>query len=126
MKDRDTRKNIRGYRDEYREILKEKGIFKNTSSLTNINLECGQLDQKLKKNAFKQDPTVIREDQDVVRQHRILNAYVQGFQKMLCLNQKKKDGDTKDEFPASKSTLTVDFSEYNKMRLIAQGTGYDH
>lgn len=92
MKERDTRKNIRGYRDEYREILKEKGIFKNTSSLTNINLECGQLDQKLKQDAFKLDPTSIKEDQDVIRQHRILNSYVQGFQNMLCLNQKKKDG----------------------------------
>jgi hypothetical protein len=55
LRDRDCRKNIRNIREEFKEILKEKGIFKNTSSLTNINLECVQLEKNLRQELMKFD-----------------------------------------------------------------------
>ena len=55
MRDRDCRKNVREIREEFKEMLKEKGIFKNTSSLTNINLECTQLEKNLRDELKKFD-----------------------------------------------------------------------
>ena len=55
MRDRDCRKNVREIREEFKEMLKEKGIFKNTSSLTNINLECIQLEKNLRDELKKFD-----------------------------------------------------------------------
>lgn len=63
MRGRDCRKNVREIREEFKEMLKEKGIFKNTSSLTNINLECVQLEKNLRDELKKFDIG----DQDLAR-----------------------------------------------------------
>lgn len=101
------------YQDDYDDLQFERGVqVKVNGSVTNINKECAVLENKY---ASRDETT---------KKHRVLNTYVHNFQTMLCLNQKSKDQDSivksKDGF-----SLTVDFSEFNAMRQLAQGTGYD-
>ena len=112
MKDRDTKAKMQQYQDDFDALQYERGVQgKINGSLTNIHKECDVLEQKYK---HKDETT---------RKHRVLNTYVHNFQNMLCLNQRSKDADnfkSKDGF-----CLTVDFQEFDAMRQLAQGTGYD-
>jgi hypothetical protein len=117
MKERDTFLKMREYQDSYDEIQYQRGVqIKINGSLTNIHKECEVLEEKY---ALRDETT---------RKHRVLNTYVHNFQNMLCLNQRSKEAlDPHDPISKSKDgfTLTVDFIEFNALRQLAQGTGYD-
>ena len=77
MLGRDTRKNIKGIREEIKTVNIALGITKNLSSVTKMNEQCRNLAKNLSGPAAKDETT---------KRHRLLNAYVHDYKDMLSLN----------------------------------------
>ncbi len=67
MRERDCKEKIRQHREDFMDVLREQGLSKVSSSLTNITKECQNLAKKYK----AQDETTMK--------HRLINTYVHHY-----------------------------------------------